>query len=97
MRLMRMPTEASRAQTTATSVNFTTMDPTAMRVRTEHSCEAATRMIVNEGRKVANCCTGPQRQELLRLCDEVDILTNRTFRLMQERTKAMAHKQKCCT
>ncbi|CAL1528303.1 unnamed protein product [Lymnaea stagnalis] len=38
--------------------------------------EAATRMIVNEGRKVANCCTGPQRQELLRLCDEVEILTN---------------------
>ncbi|KAK6973303.1 vinculin [Biomphalaria glabrata] len=38
--------------------------------------EAATRLIVNEGRKVANCCTGPQRQELLRLCDEVEILTN---------------------
>ncbi|XP_059177880.1 vinculin-like [Physella acuta] len=38
--------------------------------------EAATRMVVNEGRKVANCCTGPQRQELLRLCDEAEILTN---------------------
>ena len=38
--------------------------------------EAATRMVMQEGRKVANCCTGPQRQELLRLCDESEILTN---------------------
>ncbi|BFZ04162.1 hypothetical protein BsWGS_07200 [Bradybaena similaris] len=38
--------------------------------------ESATRLVVAEGRKVANCCTGPQRQELLRLCDEVEILTN---------------------
>lgn len=38
--------------------------------------EAATRLVVDEGRRVANCCTGPQRQELLRLCDETDILTN---------------------
>ncbi|XP_025087820.1 vinculin-like isoform X11 [Pomacea canaliculata] len=38
--------------------------------------EAATRLVVEEGRRVANCCTGPQRQELLRLCDETEILTN---------------------
>ncbi|XP_070200658.1 vinculin-like isoform X5 [Littorina saxatilis] len=38
--------------------------------------EAATRLVVDEGRRVANCCTGPQRQELLRLCDETEILTN---------------------
>ncbi|GFR80051.1 vinculin [Elysia marginata] len=38
--------------------------------------ESATRMVIQEGHKVANCCTGPQRQELLRLCDETEILTN---------------------
>jgi vinculin len=38
--------------------------------------ESATRLVVIEGRKVANCCTGPQRQDLLRLCDESEILTN---------------------
>ena len=38
--------------------------------------ESATRLVVDEGRRVANCCTGPQRQELLRLCDETEILTN---------------------
>ncbi|XP_071116142.1 vinculin-like isoform X4 [Haliotis cracherodii] len=38
--------------------------------------EEATRMVVSEGRRVAQCCSGPQRQELLRLCDETEILTN---------------------
>ncbi|XP_076450552.1 vinculin-like isoform X3 [Babylonia areolata] len=38
--------------------------------------ESASRLVVDEGRRVANCCTGPQRQELLRLCDETEILTN---------------------
>ncbi|ESP05115.1 hypothetical protein LOTGIDRAFT_102378 [Lottia gigantea] len=38
--------------------------------------EQATRLVVAEGRRVAQCCTGPQRQELLRSCDEVEILTN---------------------
>ncbi|KAK6189862.1 hypothetical protein SNE40_001838 [Patella caerulea] len=38
--------------------------------------EQATRLVVAEGRRVAQCCSGPQRQELLRSCDEVEILTN---------------------
>ncbi|GFO01226.1 vinculin [Plakobranchus ocellatus] len=38
--------------------------------------ESATRLVIQEGRNVGNCCTGPQRQELLRLCDETEILTN---------------------
>ncbi|CAI9726138.1 vinculin isoform X8 [Octopus vulgaris] len=38
--------------------------------------EQATRMVVADGRKVAESLTGPQRAELLRLCDETEILTN---------------------
>uniref|UniRef100_A0A0B7APE0 Vinculin n=1 Tax=Arion vulgaris TaxID=1028688 RepID=A0A0B7APE0_9EUPU len=38
--------------------------------------ESATRLVINEGLKVANCCTGPQRQDLLRLCGESEVLTN---------------------
>jgi vinculin len=38
--------------------------------------EQATKLVVAEGRKVADSCTGPQRSELLRLCDETEILTN---------------------
>ncbi|KAL8579165.1 hypothetical protein ACOMHN_010749 [Nucella lapillus] len=38
--------------------------------------QAAACLVVSEGRRVANCCTGPQRQDLLRLCDETEILTN---------------------
>ena len=36
----------------------------------------ATRMVVADGRRVAESCTGPLRSELLRLCDETEILTN---------------------
>ncbi|XP_041366229.1 vinculin-like isoform X3 [Gigantopelta aegis] len=38
--------------------------------------ETATRMVVAEGRRVAQNCQGPARQELLRLCDETEIQTN---------------------
>lgn len=38
--------------------------------------EAATRMVIDEGHKVANCCTGTKRADLLRLCNETEILTN---------------------
>lgn len=38
--------------------------------------EQATRMVVADGRRVAEACTGPIRSELLRLCDETEILTN---------------------
>ncbi|XP_045177290.1 vinculin-like isoform X7 [Mercenaria mercenaria] len=38
--------------------------------------EQATRMVVAEGRRIAAGCSGPQRSDLLRLCDETEILTN---------------------
>lgn len=38
--------------------------------------EQATRMVVADGRRVAASCSGPQRSDLLRLCDETEILTN---------------------
>ena len=33
-------------------------------------------MVVADGRRVAEACSGPIRSELLRLCDETEILTN---------------------
>lgn len=45
--------------------------------------EQATRMVVAEGRKVAESLTGPQRAELLRLCDETEILTNQLSDLIR--------------
>ncbi|XP_052798612.1 vinculin-like isoform X5 [Mya arenaria] len=38
--------------------------------------EQATRMVVADGRRVAEGCSGPLRSDLLRLCDETEILTN---------------------
>ena len=38
--------------------------------------EQATRMVVADGRRIAEACTNPLRSELLRLCDETEILTN---------------------
>lgn len=49
-----------------------------------HTGESATRMAVSEGRKVATCCTGPKKQELLRLCDESETLTNQLADLGQK-------------
>ncbi|KAK3594112.1 hypothetical protein CHS0354_040882 [Potamilus streckersoni] len=46
--------------------------------------EQATRMVVADGRRVANTCTGPQRSELLRLCDETEILTNQLSDLIRK-------------
>ena len=40
------------------------------------SGEQATRMVVADGRRVAEACSGPARSELLRLCDETEILCN---------------------
>ena len=40
------------------------------------SGEQATRMVVADGRRVAEGCSGPLRSDLLRLCDETEILTN---------------------
>lgn len=60
--------------------------------------ESATRLVVEEGRRVASCCTGPQRQELLRLCDETEIATNQLADLCRrgqgdsEQAKAIARK-----
>ncbi|XP_052066169.1 vinculin-like isoform X2 [Mytilus californianus] len=45
--------------------------------------EQATKLVVAEGRKVADSCTGPQRSELLRLCDETEILTNQLSDLIR--------------
>ncbi|XP_055996031.1 vinculin-like isoform X12 [Ostrea edulis] len=45
--------------------------------------EQATRLVVSEGRKIANSCTEPQRTELLRLCDETEILTNQLADLIR--------------
>lgn len=45
--------------------------------------EQATKLVVAEGRKVADSCTGPQRTELLRLCDETEILTNQLSDLIR--------------
>ncbi|XP_062603621.1 vinculin-like, partial [Saccostrea cucullata] len=45
--------------------------------------EQATRLVVAEGRKIANSCTEPQRTELLRLCDETEILTNQLADLIR--------------
>ena len=33
-------------------------------------------MVVADGRRIAEACTNPLRSELLRLCDETEILTN---------------------
>ena len=33
-------------------------------------------MVIADGRRVAESCTGPLRSDLLRLCDEMEILTN---------------------
>lgn len=38
--------------------------------------EQATRMVVADGRRIAEGCSGPLRSDLLRLCDETEILTN---------------------
>ncbi|XP_052235487.1 vinculin-like isoform X3 [Dreissena polymorpha] len=38
--------------------------------------EQATRMVVADGRRLAQGCQGPLRSDLLRLCDETEILTN---------------------
>ncbi|XP_060566171.1 vinculin-like isoform X9 [Ruditapes philippinarum] len=38
--------------------------------------EQATRMVVADGRRIAAGCSGPLRSDLLRLCDETEILTN---------------------
>ena len=38
--------------------------------------EDAARLIVAEGRKIAATLQGPEKAELNRLCDDVDILTN---------------------
>ncbi|KAJ8298696.1 hypothetical protein KUTeg_022756 [Tegillarca granosa] len=46
--------------------------------------EQATRLVVAEGRRVADYCTGPQRSELLRLCDETEILTNQLSDLIKK-------------
>ncbi|KAL3841953.1 hypothetical protein ACJMK2_020030 [Sinanodonta woodiana] len=46
--------------------------------------EQATRMVVADGRRVANTCTGPRRSELLRLCDETEILTNQLSDLIRK-------------
>ncbi|CAG5125329.1 unnamed protein product, partial [Candidula unifasciata] len=46
--------------------------------------ESATRLVVSEGQKVASCCTGPQRQELLKLCEESEILTNQISELKKK-------------
>lgn len=45
--------------------------------------EQATRLVVSEGRKIANSCPEPQRKELLRLCDETEILTNQLADLIR--------------
>ena len=46
--------------------------------------EQATRLVVSEGRKIANSCPEPQRTELLRLCDETEILTNQLADLIRK-------------
>ncbi|XP_069132684.1 vinculin-like isoform X15 [Argopecten irradians] len=46
--------------------------------------EQATRMIVAEGRRVADSCPGPQRSDLMRLCDETEILTNQLSDLIRK-------------
>ncbi|XP_060072375.1 vinculin-like isoform X2 [Ylistrum balloti] len=46
--------------------------------------EQATRMIVAEGRRVADSCPGSQRSDLLRLCDETEILTNQLSDLIRK-------------
>lgn len=46
--------------------------------------EQATRMVVAEGRRVADSCRGPQRSELLRLCDETEILTSQLSDLIKK-------------
>ena len=33
-------------------------------------------MVVADGRRIAEGCSGPLRSDLLRLCDETEILTN---------------------
>ena len=38
--------------------------------------EQATRHIINEGRSFADKIQGPKKQEMMRLCDEADTLTN---------------------
>ena len=48
-----------------------------------HSGEASSHLVVDEGRRVASFLTGPQRQELLRLCDETEILTNQLSDVMR--------------
>uniref|UniRef100_A0A8W8MQ58 Vinculin n=1 Tax=Magallana gigas TaxID=29159 RepID=A0A8W8MQ58_MAGGI len=45
--------------------------------------EQATRLVVSEGRKIANSCPEPMRKELLRLCDETEILTNQLADLIR--------------
>ncbi|XP_021371540.1 vinculin-like isoform X16 [Mizuhopecten yessoensis] len=46
--------------------------------------EQATRMVVAEGRRVADSCPGTQRSELLRLCDETEILTSQLSDLIRK-------------
>ncbi|XP_033751420.1 vinculin-like isoform X9 [Pecten maximus] len=46
--------------------------------------EQATLMIVAEGRRLADSCPGPQRSDLLRLCDETEILTNQLSELIRK-------------
>ncbi|XP_064603655.1 vinculin-like isoform X2 [Liolophura sinensis] len=46
--------------------------------------EEATRMVVAEGRRLAQTCSGPQRADLLRNCDEVEILTNQLSDLIRK-------------
>ncbi|KAL5006317.1 hypothetical protein ScPMuIL_015123 [Solemya velum] len=59
--------------------------------------EQATRMVIAEGRHVAQSCTGPQRSELLRNCDEAEIFCNQLTDLVRRgqgdgpQAKAVAH------
>ncbi|KAK3103120.1 hypothetical protein FSP39_016625 [Pinctada imbricata] len=46
--------------------------------------EQATRLVVAEGRRVAESCTGAERANLLRLCDQTEILTNQLADLIRK-------------